>query len=99
MISINGLQQQFDDEVPESAKAASKYSRNLLEYCCFRALAVSTRVTDYLSDKDFRRLTFEMMRAWEQLGTSDIPATKTRHIVVHAQVLTFLGQYLGFDFS
>ena len=51
--SIDELQQQFDDEVPESAKTSAKYSQNLLEYFCFRALAVATGVTDYLSSKEF----------------------------------------------
>lgn len=76
LLSVEELQHQFDDEISESAKAPPKYSRNLLEYCCFRALAVSTRVTDYLSDKDFRRLTFDMMLAWETPGAADKPVIK-----------------------
>ncbi|MCO5581543.1 hypothetical protein L7F22_035430 [Adiantum nelumboides] len=71
--SVEELQSQFDDEISESAKAPLKYARNLVEYCCFRALAVSTRAMDYLSDKDFRRLTFEMMLAWETPGAADKP--------------------------
>jgi hypothetical protein len=74
--SVDELQHQFDDEIPEVAKMAVKYPRNLLEYCCFRALAVRTRVTDYLSNKDFRRLTFEMMLAWETPGAADKPVIK-----------------------
>lgn len=74
--SIEELQQQFDHEVSESAKVPAKYARNLLEYCCFRALGVSTRLTDYLSDKEFRRLTFEMMLAWESPGAADKPIIK-----------------------
>lgn len=76
--SIEELQQQFDHEVSESAKVPAKYARNLLEYCCFRALGVSTRLTDYLSDKEFRRLTFEMMLAWESPGAADKPIIKVR---------------------
>ncbi|MCO5562468.1 hypothetical protein L7F22_016095 [Adiantum nelumboides] len=71
--SVEELQHQFDDHFSESAKIPAKYARNLLEYCCFRALGVSTRVTDYLSDKNFRRLTFEMMLAWEAPGVADKP--------------------------
>ena len=73
------MQNQFDEEIPEIAKTAAKYPRNLLEYCCFRALAVSTRVTEYLSNKDFRRLTFEMMLAWETPGATDKPVIKVRN--------------------
>eukprot|EP00250_Pteridium_aquilinum_P014916 c22281_g1_i1 orf=214-2319(+) len=76
LLSVEELQHEFDDEISESAKAPAKYARNLLEYCCFRALAVSTRAMDYLSDKDFRRLTFEMMLAWETPGAADKPVTK-----------------------
>ena len=80
--SIDELQQQFDDEVPESAKTSAKYSQNMLEYFCFSALAVATGVTDYLSSKDFRRLTFEMMRAWENLRASHKPAIKVSDVVL-----------------
>ncbi|KAH7437984.1 hypothetical protein KP509_05G099700 [Ceratopteris richardii] len=73
MLSIEELQEQFNNEISESAKAPTKYARNFLEYCCFRALAVSTRTMDYLSDKDFRRHTFEMMLAWEAPGAADKP--------------------------
>lgn len=74
--SIGEIQQQFDEEVSESAGAPAKYARNLLEYFCFKALAISTRLTDYLSDKGFRRLTFEMMLAWECPGAADKPIIK-----------------------
>lgn len=74
--SVEELQHQFDDHVPESAKVPSKYARNLLEYYCFRALGVSTRVTDYFCDKRFRQLTFEMMLAWEAPGAADKPFIK-----------------------
>ncbi|KAI5064365.1 hypothetical protein GOP47_0021035 [Adiantum capillus-veneris] len=76
LLSVEELQHQFDDEISESAKVPPKYARNLVEYCCFRALAVATRAMDYLSDKDFRRLTFEMMLAWETPGAADKPIIK-----------------------
>ncbi|WOH03399.1 hypothetical protein DCAR_0622796 [Daucus carota subsp. sativus] len=59
------LREIFDDEAPDNIKEASQYARNFLEYCCFRALAMSTKLDGYLDDKLFRRLTFNMMIAWE----------------------------------
>lgn len=65
MLSPDELQSHFDSEASASAKEPNRYARNLLEYCCFRALAVATQVSDHLRDKDFRRWTFDMMLAWE----------------------------------
>lgn len=64
-IPTDELQEHFDSEASDSIKHPSIYARNLLEYCCFQALALSTRVIGHLSDKQFRRLTFDMMLAWE----------------------------------
>lgn len=64
-ISMDELQHNFNTEASETIKHPSNYARNFLEYCCFRALALSTQVTGYLSDLKFRRLTFDMMLAWE----------------------------------
>uniref|UniRef100_A0A5B7A772 Uncharacterized protein n=1 Tax=Davidia involucrata TaxID=16924 RepID=A0A5B7A772_DAVIN len=64
-ISTNVLQENFKAEASDSIKQPSRYARNFLEYCCFRALALSTQVKGYLDDKKFRRLTFDMMLAWE----------------------------------
>lgn len=75
-ISAEELQQGFEREAPQSAKHANKYARNLLEYCCFKALAVATQTTDYLSDKHFRRLTFDMMLAWETPGAVETRSKK-----------------------
>ncbi|PPS05632.1 hypothetical protein GOBAR_AA15015 [Gossypium barbadense] len=61
--SSNELLESFNAEASDSVK--SQHARNFLEYCCFRALALSTRVMGHLADKKFRRLTFEMMVAWE----------------------------------
>ncbi|XAR63920.1 hypothetical protein NMG60_11024072 [Bertholletia excelsa] len=69
-ISVKELQENFDAEASDCIKHPSQYARNILEYCCFRALALSTKVIGYLEDKKFRRLTFEMMLAWE-LPASD----------------------------
>ncbi|KAH7420426.1 hypothetical protein KP509_13G007100 [Ceratopteris richardii] len=76
LLSVEELQRQFNDEIPEFAKASDSYARNLLEYCCLRALGVLTSVTDCLSDKDFRQLTFDMMLAWEAPGVADKPIIK-----------------------
>lgn len=64
-VSMDELRHNFDSEASESIKHPSNYAKNFLEYCCFRALAVSTQVTGYLADTKFRRLTFDMMLAWE----------------------------------
>ncbi|XP_038986067.1 uncharacterized protein LOC103719567 isoform X2 [Phoenix dactylifera] len=64
-VSMDELQHNFDKEASESIKHPSNYARNLLEYCCFRALALYTQGADHLADKNFRRVTFDMMLAWE----------------------------------
>ncbi|MBA0857024.1 hypothetical protein Goshw_006364 [Gossypium schwendimanii] len=61
--SSNELLESFNAEASDSVK--SQHARNFLEYCCFRALALSTRAMGHLADKKFRRLTFDMMVAWE----------------------------------
>ncbi|CAK9859332.1 unnamed protein product [Sphagnum jensenii] len=68
------LQRHFEEEAPLSAKHPSCYARNLLEYCCFQALSVAVQVTDHLSDKEFRRLSFDMMLAWE------LPSATSRQV-------------------
>ncbi|KAG7942114.1 hypothetical protein I3843_16G083000 [Carya illinoinensis] len=67
------LQESFNAEAAESIKHPSRYARNLLEYCCFRTLAVSIRVTGHLADKKFRRLTYDMMLAWEVPAAASQP--------------------------
>lgn len=64
-IQTSDLKDDFDSVASESIKDPSHYARNLLEYCCFRALALSMQVAGYLADKKFRRLTYDMMLAWE----------------------------------
>ncbi|XP_052491173.1 uncharacterized protein LOC105791087 isoform X2 [Gossypium raimondii] len=63
--SSSELQESFNAEASDSIKHKSRYARNFLEYCCFRALALSTQGMGHLADKKFRRLTFDMMVAWE----------------------------------
>ncbi|KAJ7975133.1 Plant protein of unknown function (DUF639) [Quillaja saponaria] len=67
------LQESFNSEASGSIKHPSCYARNFLEYCCFKALALSTQVTGHLSDKNFRRLTYDMMLAWEVPAASSQP--------------------------
>ncbi|XP_078431168.1 uncharacterized protein LOC144702992 isoform X2 [Wolffia australiana] len=64
-VSMDELELNFDMEASEMIKGKDCYARNLLEYCCFRAIMISVQTQDYLSDKNFRRLTFDMMLAWE----------------------------------
>ncbi|KAK7270068.1 hypothetical protein RIF29_22957 [Crotalaria pallida] len=59
------LQHDFDSELPLGVKELLTYARNLLELCSHKALRKFTSSSDYLNDKDFRRLTFDMMLAWE----------------------------------
>ncbi|CAI9787223.1 unnamed protein product [Fraxinus pennsylvanica] len=72
-ISICQLRENFDGEASDSLRHPSNLARNFLEYCCFRALALSIRVTGYLDDKKFRRLTFDMMVAWEFAAAASQP--------------------------
>ncbi|XWS37646.1 hypothetical protein CRYUN_Cryun19dG0062900 [Craigia yunnanensis] len=63
--SSSELQESFNAEASDSIKQKSQYARNFSEYCCFRALALSTQVMGHLAYKKFGRLTFDMMVAWE----------------------------------
>ncbi|KAL0423774.1 UNVERIFIED_CONTAM: hypothetical protein Sradi_0912200 [Sesamum radiatum] len=64
-LSMCQLRENFDAEASDLLKHKSNFARNFLEYCCFMALAQSIQVTGYLDDNKFRRLTFDMMVAWE----------------------------------
>ncbi|XP_043716273.1 uncharacterized protein LOC122664496 isoform X2 [Telopea speciosissima] len=67
------FRENFNSEASDSIKHPSRFARNFLEYCCFRALALSTQMTGNLSDKRFRRLTYDMMLAWETPGAASQP--------------------------
>ncbi|CAL9067709.1 uncharacterized protein LOC135611050 [Musa acuminata AAA Group] len=75
-VTMDELQRNFDSEASDAIKHSSSYARNFLEYCCFRTLALSTQVAGHLSDKAFRRLTFDMMFAWEAPAAADQPIHK-----------------------
>ncbi|XP_061357580.1 uncharacterized protein LOC133301888 isoform X1 [Gastrolobium bilobum] len=72
-ISSSELQESFNQEASDSIKHPSRYARNLLEYCCFKALSLTTQMTGYLFDKTFRRLTYDMMLAWEVPAAASQP--------------------------
>ncbi|KAK3012887.1 hypothetical protein RJ639_009704 [Escallonia herrerae] len=64
-VSIEELQCHFETELPESVKQPPNSARNLLEFCSYRALHLLTGRPNYLKDKEFSRLTYDMMLAWE----------------------------------
>jgi hypothetical protein len=74
-VSIVNLQNNFDKQASDSVKNPRNYARNFLEYCCFMALAQISQVAGYLADKNFRRLSFDMMLAW------DGPSSSSQHSV------------------
>ncbi|KAG2545026.1 hypothetical protein PVAP13_9KG400942 [Panicum virgatum] len=74
-VSIKDLQTNFDKQASDSVKNPRNYARNFLEYCCFMALAQISQVAGYLADKNFRRLSFDMMLAW------DVPSSSSQHSV------------------
>ncbi|KAK7380051.1 hypothetical protein VNO78_32402 [Psophocarpus tetragonolobus] len=73
--SSSDLQESFNQEASDSMKHPSRYARNLLEYCCFKALFLTTQMTGHLFDKTFRRLTYDMMLAWEAPAADSQPLT------------------------
>lgn len=72
-LSLCQIRENFDAEASDLLKHKSSFARNFLEYCCFLALAWSIHVNGYLDDKKFRRLTFDMMIAWEFPEASSEP--------------------------
>lgn len=65
-VSVQELQRRFDVEHEADSQQLVKHTRIFLEFCCYQALhhIITTR-SDYLSDKDFRRFTYDMMLAWD----------------------------------
>ncbi|KAJ8753729.1 hypothetical protein K2173_026405 [Erythroxylum novogranatense] len=72
-IPASELQMSFNEEASDFIKHPSKYARNFLEYCCFKALALCVQQIGHLADKKFRRLTFDMMLAWENPDAASQP--------------------------
>ncbi|XP_042508412.1 uncharacterized protein LOC122084325 isoform X3 [Macadamia integrifolia] len=75
-IPTEELQHRFETELSEHDEQSPTYARNLLEFCSYQALDVVTRCPDYLSDKEIRRLTFDMMLAWEDPDVKREPLQK-----------------------
>ncbi|KAL4556077.1 hypothetical protein LXL04_038717 [Taraxacum kok-saghyz] len=75
-MSPDKLRESFEGEASEITKHPIRYARNFLEFACFRALAQSTQVHGYMEDKRFRRLTFDMMLAWEIPDAASQPSLK-----------------------
>lgn len=65
------LQHCFDSEHPDIVKESLIYARSLVEFCSYQAMQMMTRRPNYLADKDFRRLTFDMMLAWDGPSAKD----------------------------
>ncbi|XP_045825939.1 uncharacterized protein LOC123918043 [Trifolium pratense] len=64
-VSTDELQHAFDSELPLGVKELLTYARNLVEFCSFKALHKFSKTSDYLSDSEFRSLSFDVMLAWE----------------------------------
>ncbi|KAG9157693.1 hypothetical protein Leryth_022906 [Lithospermum erythrorhizon] len=72
-ISMGQLKEKFEEEVLESIKHPSHYAKNFLQYCSFRAIDLFIQAPGFLDDKKFRRLTFDMMVAWEVPAAASQP--------------------------
>lgn len=72
-VSTKELQDQFDVELPDNLRKPPSYARNFLEFCSYKALQLAITRPNYLNDKEFCRLTFDMMIAWEAPGV-DAPS-------------------------
>ncbi|CAM0945100.1 unnamed protein product [Alopecurus aequalis] len=70
-LATENLQKSFEADFPDNHKEPNTYARELLEYCCHKALHEVTTRPDYLADKNLRRLMFDMMLAWENPGAED----------------------------
>jgi hypothetical protein len=70
-IATENLQRSFENDFPDNFKEQPTYSRELLEYCCHKALHEVTTRPDYLTDKNLCRLMFDMMLAWQSPGAQD----------------------------
>lgn len=73
----------FDIETSESGKQTMTYARNFIEFFSFKAFNVLTARADYLNDKKFRRLTYDMMLAWEAPGIEGETIYKVRQQIAY----------------
>lgn len=70
-LSAAQIQKDFETNLPDYSMQKSLYARQFLQYSCHKALHVLTNRHDYLSDRDFRSLTYDMMLAWEDRCTEN----------------------------
>ncbi|XP_022865578.1 uncharacterized protein LOC111385428 isoform X2 [Olea europaea var. sylvestris] len=76
--STEELQHNFDVELPDHLKKPPTYARNFLEFCSYKALHLAITRPNYLGNKGFHRLTFDMMLAWDAPGAdSDLIVNDT----------------------
>ena len=80
-ISAEELQQRFDLELPDKVRQPSNYARNFLEFCSFQTIHLSSVRPDYLSDKDFRHLMYDMMLAWESSCVENVLMVNVRWLL------------------
>jgi hypothetical protein len=91
-LSIENLQQSFETDFPHNCnEEANTYARDLLEYCCHKALHEVTTRPDYLADKNLRRLMFDMMLAWETPGAQDASVENVRNFQGCILCILFVG--------
>lgn len=64
-ISAMEMQHHFDEHLLDDVKPPPFYARNFLEFCSYKALSLAISHPNYLNDKEFRSITFDMMLAWE----------------------------------
>ena len=88
-MTIEDMQYDFDMQASDSIRHPRNYARNFLEYCCFRALAQVSQVAGYLADKSLRRLTFDMMLAWEVPSSSGQLTVKVEALFFFASLRNF----------
>lgn len=81
-VSTEELQHRFDIQLPETVKQLLTYARNFVEFCSYQALNVVSRSSDYLSDPEFRRLTYDMMLAWEAPSVETESENKVRQPII-----------------
>lgn len=76
------MQHCFETELPESVKEPLTYARNLLEFCSYQALHLLSKRPGFLSEEEFRHLTYDMMLAWEAPSVESETLDKVRQLIV-----------------
>ncbi|KAJ4759586.1 ArgH (DUF639) [Rhynchospora pubera] len=65
------IEKDFQTDVADYPKQRGLYAREYLQYCCHKTLHVLINRHNYLADKDFRSLTYDMMLAWQDHSTEN----------------------------